>query len=360
MKKIIFDITHYNRKSWFWRVTKEIINWFIKKYSNDFKIILVWNNVWFEEILWLKVYNFKWSYILFKLFQLKNFLKKNKWDIFFSFDNIFFGKVNWHKYITIIHDIWQEKWYKKNWILYYIKKKNFYFPFFHGLNFTLKNLKKSNKIIVPSEYTKEDLITFYWLKNNDKEKIKIIKWWVDHFWNINIDTKNDKEIQILFPFPVLTDDKLNQIIDLVNKLQDFKILFLWVKWVIKQKIIGWVKTNLNIIFNEKYLNDNELIWYFQWKNICIYISDNDWFWFLPLECQYFWNPVLATYWTSIPNILWDSVEYIKENDDINKILEKIKKLKNNYEDYSKKSLNNSKKYKWENTVNEIYNLINKI
>jgi len=358
-KNIIFDITHYSRRSWFWRVTREVINGFIEKYKDDFNIFLVWNNVWISKINWIKVLDFKWSYILFKFFQLNKFLKEKKQWMFFSFDNIFFWKLKGYKYITIIHDIWQERWYKENWLLYYLKKKNFYFPFFYWLDFTFKNFNKSDLVIVPSEYTKIDLIDFYKLNKKQEEKIKIVKWWVDHFWNINIKEKKD-EIKILIPFPVVTKNNLDQIVWIINNIEINNIQFLWVKWLDKENILSKIDNRKNISFEENYISEDNLINYFRCKNICIYISDNDWFWFLPLECQYFWNPVLATNWTSIPYILWDSVEYINKEDNIETIINKIENMKNNFSLYSKKSIKNSDKYKWNNTIKEVYSLIKKI
>ncbi len=361
-ENLIFDITHYSRKSWFGRVTREIINRFIEKYKNEFNIFLVWNNVWVDKINWIKVYDYKWNYVLFKFFQLNKFLKSKKQWIFFSFDNIFFWKVKWYKYITIIHDIWQEKCRKENGISPYIKNKNFKYVFFFWLNFTIKNFYKADKVIVPSEWTKKDLINFYNLNENDILKIEVIHWWVDHFWNICINQKIWK-LKILFPFPALWGWKVNQIINIINSLnfkKVDKIFFIWVRWIEKQNILNWIKNKDRIYFEENYITDEKLINYFSKKNICIYISSNDWFGFAPLECQYFWNPVLASYSTSVPYILWNSVEYVKDNDSISDIIKKMKKILENYNLYSKMSLENSKKYKWDNTVNSVYKIIKNI
>lgn len=360
-QNLIFDITHYSRKSWFWRVTREIINRFVEQYKNDFNIYLIWNNIWIDEINWIKVYNFKWNYMLFKFYQLNRFLRSKKQWVFFSFDDVFFWKVKGYRYVTIIHDLWYEYARKINKINY-IKKMNIKIWFFYWFDFTLKNIKYSDKIIVPSEYTKKDLIDFYNLKSDSISKIKVVNWWVDHFWKIKRNYKK-WNVKILFPFPLLNDFWIKQISSIINNINIdniSEIILLWIRWEVKSKILKFINNSNKIKFEENYITEEDLIDYYNQKNICIYITHNDWFGFWPLECQYFWNPVLASYSTSIPYILWDSVEYIKEDNDINNVIKKINLLIENYEEYSRKSLENTKKYKWNNTVKNIYNLIKNI
>jgi len=360
-KNIIFDITHYCRKSWFWRVTKEIIDRFISNYKDEFNIILVWNNLWIKQIKWIDVIDIKSNYIIFKFFKLNQVLKKYKWWIFFSFDNIFFWKIKWYKYITIIHDLWYEHSWEKD-KFNYIKKIDLKRCFFYGLNFTLKNFTLANKIIVPSEYTKKDLIDFYKLDKYQTNKIEVIKWWVDHFKKDDNINKN-WNLWILIPFPLLSDKNLNELSNILNNLhiKDItQITFIWIRWKQKDKLIKKLK-NLNIIkFEEKFIDDKKLIDYFNKKNVCIYITHFDGFWFWPLECQYFWNPVISSYSTSIPYILWNSVEYIKEKNNMKEIIGKINYVIKNYDLYSRKSIENSNKYKWWITVNKVYDTIKKI
>jgi glycosyltransferase involved in cell wall biosynthesis len=66
---------------------------------------------------------------------------------------------------------------------------------------------------------------------------------------------------------------------------------------------------------------------------------------------------LASAEGSLPEVLGDSVEYVVNEEDIKDIVWKLDKLVENYKDSSQKSLENVERYKWENTIEEIFRLV---
>ena len=86
--------------------------------------------------------------------------------------------------------------------------------------------------------------------------------------------------------------------------------------------------------------------------LAVYVSEMEWFWFPPLECQILWCPVIYHKIWSLGEIVWDSGIWIKGLN-INDYLEQIEKIVNDDKMYDKvRNLwyKNAKSYSWDGTV----------
>lgn len=350
MIKIWIDISHYNKLSGYWLVTREILKKLVK--NQNLKIFLLSNeekdietSIKTEKNV--KIIYTSCNYFLYRL--RKQWLICNDlWlDIFFSFDQFvpIIEKKN-IKYINIIHDIDEYvnfSWFKA--IFYYSKlwlRKQLFFNLFKLDRFVIN---KSDSIISPSHYTKNNLVNHM---NILSEKIYVIYRWIDHIPSKLYFKKKD---YVLFPLCHWTDWF---IYNLANKIIEQKLT----KEVIIFKPLGNIEKNIILkkevkIINKK-LTEKEKYKFF-WESKCaIYISDGEWFWFVPLECIYLWTHTLYYNNYSLWEIVWKAWTWIKEKN-TNIFLKKINfSLTKNRKNILKKLYNR------ETTTEKILDIISKL
>ncbi len=345
--KVAFDISHYNKMSWFGVVTRNLIDAIMNLDKNN-TYYLITNSPINKEYLenLNKHTNFKLivkesPFLYYKFFGITKILKENKIDLFISLDQqLPFIKVC--KYFCVSHDIltkitWKWKIFKE-FISWKIKFTDFLYPI---LPFEEYSYKLADIIFTPSINTKKDLEKFLWVKS---KKIVVTPRWIDHLK----DYKSwKKENYILFPFPNNPDwfyeILANKIVE--NKLTD-KIIILKPRW----KINNILNEKIDIINNR--IPESELMKLYNNAKISIYISDYDWFWFPPLESIFYWTPVIYNNHSCMKEIVWDWGVCILDLD-INKFLKTIKDFDDlvYYKEQIIKWNKRIQKYKRKNTAN---------
>lgn len=355
MKKITIDITHFDRLSGYWVVTRNIIKWILEKDKNNFYYLI--SNSYknldsLEEFKNFEFINTNENFILYKFFSLPRYLKKYKIDIFLSLDqDLPLMKVC--KYICVSHDIWAQIKGKKNMI------KQLFTPWtdkldriYHLIDIEKVSLNKADFIFVPSLNTKNDLINHYKIPEN---KIILNHWWINHMISENAFEKQNK---ILFPYSNLYSDFQYR---LANKLTEDrvvdKIIFLRPAFIDENlklnKNIEIIKWPIDPKDNEKYYKESLL---------SVYLSDYDWFGFVPLESMFYQIPVIYNIHSCMSEISWKWWVWIK-NMDIDIFYEQIKELLKNREFYNnliERWIENIEKFKWTNTINKFLEIFNKL
>lgn len=345
MKKIAIDITHFDKLSGYWVVTRNIVKWLLENDTENFYYLFSNESKNIESLKEFK--NFKFintndSFIKYKFFKLSKYLKENNIDIFFSLDQTLpFKKVC--KYIVIEHDIWMQKLWKKT-LLKILFSKDFFLWLYHLLDIEKYHLKKADFIITPTNYVKNDIIKYY---NLDESKIKVINWWINHLLKKADLVK--KENYILFPYihnSLFVEDLANKIIE---------------KWLVDKIILlrYWKDfQNPKIIDINKTIYPNENIDYYSKALLSIYISLNEWFWIVPPESMYYWTPVIFNNNTCLEEV--SSWWWIMLNElNIDLFISEIEKLLNDneyYNDIVTKWYNHIEKYTWENAIEKIKSL----
>jgi len=346
MNNIAIDITHFDKLSGFGVVTRNIIKWLLEEQDGNFYYLFSNEEKNLDSLNEYKNFKFikinDW-FIKYKFFSLAKYLRQYKIDIFFSLDQTLpFKKVC--KYIMIEHDIWMQRLWKKLDLLKLFLKKDFLW-LYHLLDIEKYHLKKADIIITPTNYVKNDIIDYYGL---DKNKIKVINWWLDHLEKASEEI--NKENYILFPY-------LNESSWFAEKLAE-KILEK--KLVDKIIFLRYFKKieNPNIINVDKKIQAEENKEFYSKAKITIYLSSNDWFWIVPLESMHYWTPVIFNKNTCLDEVSWNGgIEIDKLN--LDDFIFEIEKILKNPEVYNNQ-INNGyqwiKKYKWENTVKKIIDL----
>lgn len=351
MKNIAIDITHYERISGYWVVTRNIVKWIIEKNDGNFYYLFSNEDKNLNSLKEFKNFVFinthEW-FTKYKFFSLPKYLKKYNIDIFLSLDQTLpFKKVC--KYIVIEHDIWFQrlwkkwllKWllngsFKKSWVLYYL------------LNIEKIHLKNADIIVTPSEFTKNELIDFYEI---DENKIKVIYWWIDHLIKNSI--KYSKKDFILFPF---CNDHNNGFVyklaqRIISKNITKKVIIL--KWNQKISTVDWIE----II--QTYISNKDLEQYYKEALITIYYSYYDWFWFIPLESMFYSTPVIVNNSSSLPEISgkWAIIINSMDIDIWISKIEEIIKIDSLYNKMIIAWKIQVEKYNWLNTIEQILSLL---
>lgn len=355
MKKIAIDITHFDRLSGYGVVTRNIVKWLLKKDTTNFYYLFANKDFDLNSLNEFKNFEFikipDW-FIKYKFFSLAKYLKEYKIDVFLSLDQDL-PLIKTCKYICISHDIWaQIKWkiniLKQLLSLWTDKLDRIY----HLLDLEKISLKKADLVFTPSLNTKNDVISHYKISEN---KIILNYWWIDHLKEKN---NYEKENYILFPYSNLYS---NFQYKLANKLIETwiinKVLFLRPAYIDNNFILN---KNIEIIQCPILPENNEK--YYKKAVLSVYLSDYDWFWFVPLESMFYWTPVIYNQHSCMEEITSNWWIWIKKLD-LDDFYQKIKEIIENkkmYESIKWKGYNNLARFKWENTVNKILTTLNNI
>lgn len=198
----------------------------------------------------------------------------------------------------------------------------------------IKNaIKKSKKIIAVSEFTKNDLISYFNLKDKYKDKIEVVYEGVAKL-NINSENGDANKIEKIKPYIIYVGSayphkNLEKLCEAFKSINGLNLVLVGKKDFFYNRLEEDFKELVNNkIFFTGYLDDEDLSLYF--KNALFYIFPSlyEGFGLPPLEAMQYGLPVLSSNSSCLPEILKDSVEYFDPNS-IESIQNAINKLKNN-------------------------------
>ena len=319
------------------RYTQEIVDNIIKiDRDNDYLIFLGKNN-YDEFVLDKEFSNIKKKLVNIKLYSLKEqillpfYIYREKADLvhFPHFNVPVFCS---SKFIVTIHDLILTK--------FKTLRATTLSPFIYNIkNFFYKlviktALKKSEKIITVSNFTKKDIIEQFKV---DEKKIKVIYEGV-----ANLDKGSDslfvaklnqndilKDYHISSPFLLYVGNAyphknleflINNFIEFNKKNIEFKLVMVGKEDYFYKKLKNKYKDN-NIIFTG-YVSDEKLIILYQRASVYVFPSLYEGFGLPPLEALYNSCPVLSSGVSSMPEILEDCALYfdpLDNSDFLNKL-----------------------------------------
>jgi len=299
------------------------------------------------------------SNALFMHFSLPRVAKKDKVDILFCPEYIspIFYK---GKTVLVLHDI-----------IYQAHPEMYNWPSIWDRillkTFSKISAKKADLIIVPSEFTKNEVIRHY--KVNEDKVFKIFLDVDSNFKKIEneeeiIKIKGKYKIKDKFIFYIGSIFKrrhLPETIEAFEKISDKLANYQFL-------IVGGNYTNIpenklnqkNIIYQE-YLSEEDLVVLYNAADLTIYLSDYEGFGLPPLESIACGTPVVISKKASLPEVIGEAGIYVKNNSDINEISEAIYKgltdsdLRNNL---IKKGSEQIKKFSWEKSAKQILDILN--
>lgn len=304
--------------------------------------------------------NFRWYSIKEQLF-FPLFLNK------FNFDLVHFTHFNVpilykNPYVVTIHDLIILKFptiraTTLSPIKYKIKK------FFSKL--VIKNaIKKSKSVIAVSEFTKNDIVSYFNLKYEFKDKINITYEGVTKL-NINIENENIEDVEKLKPYIIYVGSayphkNLEKLCEAFKDISNLNLVLVGKKDFFYNRLEKDFKDLINKkIFLTGYLNDKDLSIYF--KNALFYIfpSFYEGFGLAPLEAMQYGLPILSSNLSCLPEILKDSAEYFNPNsvEDIKIAINKLKDNPQRLEELKNIGLLFYRRYSWLDLANktlEIY------
>ncbi len=329
--------------------------------SSNIKFLLIGNET---ELSDTKLFNFTNVDILpidISIYSIKEqiilpFMIPKKTDLYWSphynIPILFKGKL-----LVTIHDLYYLSILQSgfNWI------KSRYARYFLNLI-----LKRANKIISVSKFTKNEYIKYFGHENNYKKIIPIHNGIEKK--NILNDNNPLNKPYLLTVGNVKPNKNLSRLVDAFNKIMD-KIPN---ELVLVGKKSGFISGDEEVIkkvnsFGQRirmtgFVDDNELQNYYQHAEAFIFPSIYEGFGFPPLEAMATGTPVIASNAASIPEVCGDAALYFNPydiNDMANKIFQMVK---NNdmKKEYINKGINQVKKYSWEKTAKKTCDVIMEI
>ena len=142
----------------------------------------------------------------------------------------------------------------------------------------------------------------------------------------------DKKDYILFP---LCSDFDNHFIfrlwkEIIQRNYTKKVVY-WKPYNNTQNIPNIQNDRIKIITNK--LSEEEKETLISEAKLAVYVSEMEWFWFPPLECQILWCPVVYHKIWSLEEVIWDSGIWIKGMN-VSDYINSIDKLINNNSIYN--------------------------
>lgn len=246
---------------------------------------------------------------------------------------------------------------------------------------TRRNLKNAEKIIVPSECTKRDLVRFYKV---DSERIKVVPHGVDIDQSVGVskpvsskgyvrrqalndtDSENDKRETKPYILYLGSGHKRKNIEGLIKA---FEILKNKYKIPHKLVLIGPPRNKKQLISNSKnevifmgYVNEDKKGELLKNAEVFVFPSFYEGFGIPVLEAQAVGVPVVASNISSLPEILRDSALLVNPYKP-KEIAEAIYKIISNpelKESLIKKGYENVKRFSWEKCARETFEIITKL
>lgn len=221
-------------------------------------------------------------------------------------------------------------------------------------------VKKSEKIIVPSEFVKKDIIDNF---ASVPGKIKVIH--EGYFleaghYAVDIERFNITKPFLLYvgaAYPHKNLERLMRVFKKINEHKQYQLVLAGRKDVFYERLIDSANNDQNIIFTG-YISDGELAGLYQKAEIYLFPSLYEGFGLPPLEAQAYKIPVASSNRSSMPEVLKDSVSYFNPEDE-QEMLEKIRLVltdKDIRQNLVAKGLENIKRFSWEKMVKETLDL----
>ncbi|MEK7202942.1 MAG: glycosyltransferase family 1 protein [Patescibacteria group bacterium] len=317
------------------------------------------------------------NYLFFKFFNYPKIDKELGVDMFFMPHINFIGLSAGIKKLITVHDLS----FLRN-PEFFSRRKNFW----HNMIGAPNLLKKFNQIIAVSENTKRDIIE---LCGIDSEKIKVIYSGISQEYrmieNPNlIETKKLNEVKqkynlpdkfILYLGTIEPRKNIKGIIKAYNQLrifdkqenrelQDIKLIIVGGK--------GWKSKN---IYKEQeksehkddikflgYINSEDKVYLYNLASVFVYPSFYEGFGFPLLEAMACGTPVVASYSSSLPEVIGNAGLLVDPYDiiDIANGLKQILSNKDLRDKLIKKGLEQANKFKWNKSAMEYLKIFNEM
>ena len=296
--------------------------------------------------------------IVFEQYFLPIALKKHRIDIYHAPGNMGIPLISNVKTALTIHDLipFQVKGYFS-----YSK-----FPFFSKLVYMLRmytSIKKADRIISVSEYTKSELIKF----GADPNKIKVILSGVS-FLSKPQKTSNKYSEYVLnnggIDIRKNTEGLIKAFVEIHEAFPNLKLLITGDNFGYRknlEKLASQLNLKKLVIFTG-YVSDSEMYYLIKNARCVCYPSFIEGFGFPVLEAFSLGTPVVTSKTSSLPEIAGDAAILVDPNNKreisqaVIKILRNAKLSKN----LSKLGLEQAKKFSWKKSANEYLNLYNSI
>lgn len=345
---IRFCWPEYFRKSGIWNYSNIYIQWLKDKWYNIFdKRIKVKNN-------YIRLFT---QFFVFPIQAITKYRNKTKvfWDEWMLLYTLF-PFFSYKNSVFIVHDIRNFDDSTKNKTL--LQKLYFYFVWK-----SLKNLKKAETIVTPSEFTKNKIIEIFWIEwgkihviynSIDTEIFKIIEWinkkdFLSNYW-----IKTDKKILL----NVWSEESRKNIITIlksIKELDDYIFIKIW-RPIIKQnreehlKIIKDNKLKDKVFFIDFVETNEDLVKFYNIADIFVFPSLFEWFWRPPIEAQACGCPVISSDKWGLKEVLEDSAIILENPEDSKELSWKIQKIQRRKEHLIRKWLENIKRFSLENNI----------
>ncbi len=348
-KNIGIDISHYDKFSGYWVVTNNILHGLLKNDNYNFFLLSNRDITLPKEFKKPNIHVIisKQTYYFYRLFYQYFLLKKYKIESFLSFDQIvpIFKAC---KYTAVVHDLDNQQRYTWWNAKYFFWIKNYPAFFYFFLNIDKFLAKLYDKIICPSKYTKQQIIHFFKKKEKD---ITVANRWMDHLKRYH-ENYGEKKYVI---FPSYNHTYADFLKKLAKDILD--------QWIV-ESIVFWkapVKDFWDYrIYNiTKWCTEKEREQLFSEARAAIYISDGEWFGFIPLELAFYHTPVLYYNRFCLPEIFddaWIPFEHL----DSKEIITHLKHLLWNTIEYNnqiEKWSNRVKMYSRGRTIEKIWKIL---
>lgn len=224
-------------------------------------------------------------------------------------------------------------------------------------NFSTRlSLKKANKIIAISEYTKKEIVKYYGIKYD--QKIDVIYNGFNNFSNEKIDLENVRDDifrlkdnkYILTVSTISPRKNIDGLIKAYNELEckkDYKLVIAGAYgWLYEDviKLVDNLKLKDNVIFTGK-INDHELKYLYKNCDLFTYLSFYEGFGLPPLEAMSYGKTCIVSNTSSLPEVVGGAGIMVNPYDINEIIISMSKELKSksiNGEDIEK----NTKKFSW--------------
>lgn len=355
MKKIGINMSHYWVIGWYWVVATNIINGLLKSNEYEFYLLSTEKKELPGSLRTKK--NIHWilsdtkPHFMYRLWTQGSLLKKHNIDIFYTPDQIVpIKKVC--KYISTIHDLYARinfRWLKA------LKFKDNRAKIYHFMHLDKIFARKSDYIITPSTASRIDIENELWI---DKSKLIMTHRGMNHI-TPHLDTI--KKDYILFP---LCSDCDNHFIfrlwsEILKRHYTKEIIYwkphsdTWNLPIIRNKNMKIITNKISEIEKEKLISESK---------IAIYVSEMEWFWFPPLECQKYWCPIIYHKVWSLEEVIWDSwiwLQWHVTEDYLNNI-ELLVNNENFYKKIQTSWYENTSKYSRNKVKTSIENIFNNI
>ena len=354
-KIIWFCWPEHFRKSGVWNYSNIYIQWLKDKWYNIFdKRINIKNN-------YIRLFV---QFFVFPLQAITKYRNNTKvfWDEWMLLYTLF-PFFPYKKSIFIVHDIRNFDNSTRNKTI--LQKLYFYFVWK-----SLRNLKKANIIVTPSEFTKNKIIEAFWIKwdkihviynSLDTEAFKVIEWINKKEFLGNYRIKSDKKI-LLNVWSEESRKNIITILKAMTQLDDYIFIKIW-RPIIKQnreehlKFIKDNKLEDKVLFIDFVETNEDLVRFYNIADIFVFPSLFEWFWRPPIEAQACWCPVISSDKWWLKEVLEDSAIILQDPENTEELLWKIWEISHKKEDLIKKWKNNIQRFSLENNIEKWGNVI---